>query len=208
MLFPGRGGLSVLRSGPPERRLPRVGELSTGQVNKTERNGVMKVHLINRTIRLVSVMTVAAAAAMTIAASTAGASVTAPARTATHSTTAHAAPSPATKSTPKTKNAPLAPAGCNNGNLCEYNAGNGGNLCFQTNRNTGWPGGCAYHNEGEYNRNGNGVYMYGPVAGHTCDYLLYSGHYLLYNANDHFEGGGGSCTSYTLEHKLGWSDFI
>src|SRR5262249_54810072 len=68
-------------------------------------------------------------------------------------------------SAPKTHNTTLSPPkGCNNGNLCEYNSGNGGNLCFQTNRSRLWPGGCAFHNEGEYNRNGNAVFLIGVVA--------------------------------------------
>jgi hypothetical protein len=104
---------------------------------------------------------------------------------------------------------PDAPAGCNGNNFCEYNKGNGGNLCFQTNANRAtWPTACGDHNEGEYNRNGNAVYMYDVANYGDCWYLLYSGHYLLYNANDHFEGGGGNCTSTTLERKLASSKFI
>jgi hypothetical protein len=167
------------------------------------------MHLINRPIRLASVMAVTVAAAMTIAAGAAGASVTATARTSTHSTTAHAAASAVTKPTPKTQNVPQQPAGCNGNNLCEYNAGNGGSLCFQTNTNRAeWPGGCADHNEGEYNRNSNAVYMYDVGNYGDCWYLLYSGNYLLYNSKDHFEGGGGSCKSETLEHKLASSRFV
>src|SRR5215475_11397625 len=80
-----------------------------------------------------------------------------------------------------------APSGCNNNNLCEYNSGNGGNLCFQTSQSSpGWPSACSYHNEGEYNRNGNAVYLFRSAFYGGCYYLLYSGHYLLYNAKDHF----------------------
>lgn len=103
----------------------------------------------------------------------------------------------------------LAPAGCNSNNFCEYNAGNGGDLCFQTSSNSAsWPSACRDHNEGEYNRNGNAVYMYEYTLYTGCSYLLYSGHYLLYNAKDYFEYGGDSCTSTTLEHRLASSKFV
>jgi hypothetical protein len=49
-----------------------------------------------------------------------------------------------------------------------------------------WPGGCAGHNEGEYNRNGNAADLIGYNQNGECDFVLYSGHYLLYNADDHF----------------------
>jgi hypothetical protein len=140
-------------------------------------------------------MAATAAIALTIGASTAGAAVAAPVGTTPHSTTAHATAKPKAQQ-------PLAPSGCNSGNLCEYNSGNGGNLCFQWSKSADWPGACAYHNEGEYNRNGNAVYLQGNVSGTYCEYLLYSGHYLLYNANDHFQGSNRTCTNATLEHKL------
>jgi hypothetical protein len=162
------------------------------------------MHLANRAIRLVAVMAATAAIALTIGTSTAGAAVTAPAGTTPHSTTAHAA----AVTTAKPQVPPPAPSGCNNGNLCEYNSGNGGNLCFQWSKSADWPGACAYHNEGEYNRNGNGVYLQGNVNGTYCEYLLYSGHYLLYNANDHFQGSNHTCTNATLEHKLYSNLFI
>jgi hypothetical protein len=100
------------------------------------------------------------------------------------------------------------PAGCNKNNLCEYNQGNGGDLCFQTDKSRAWPHACAFHNEGEYNRNGNSVTLKGKVGDDfRCTYLLYSGHYLLYNAKDHFQGSGDTCTRATLEHKL-WANIF
>jgi hypothetical protein len=158
------------------------------------------MHLANRAIKLVTVMAATAAIALTIGASTAGAAVAAPVGTTPHSTTAHAT------AKPKAQQIPAAPSGCNNGNLCEYNSGNGGNLCFQWSKSADWPGACAHQNEGEYNRNGNGVYLQGNPNGHYCTYLLYSGHYLLYNAKDHFQSSG--CTGYTLEHHLYSNLFI
>jgi len=111
-------------------------------------------------------------------------------------------------STPKKTEVPAAPSGCNNYNLCEYNAGNGGNLCFQTRNNENWPGACAGHNEGEYNRASRAVYMYSQTGYAGCDYLLYSGHYLLYNSKDHFQGPDAPCRTETLEHKLHSSKFV
>jgi hypothetical protein len=109
----------------------------------------------------------------------------------------------------------LAPAGCNSNNFCEYNKGNGGDLCFQYTPSTSghtWPSACGDHNEGEYNRWQNAVYMFGYAGSgfglEECYYLLYSGHYLLYNAKDYFQGvwSGGTnkdtCTDHTLEHDL------
>ena len=157
------------------------------------------MHLANRAIRLVTGMVATAAIALTLGASAAGAAVAAPVGTTPHSTTAAV-----TTAKPQV---PATPSGCNNGNLCEYNSGNGGNLCFQTNRSETWPGGCAAHNEGEYDRNGNAVYMFGYNQYGACTYLLYSGHYLLYNANDHFQNGAKNCTSLTLEHRLLSSQF-
>jgi hypothetical protein len=120
-----------------------------------------------------------------------------------------AAPTSAPTTHKATSRAPLAPSGCNNNNFCDYNSGNGGNLCFQqsTDRQY-WPSACADHNEGQYNRNGNAVYMYSVAVYGDCWYLLYSGHYLLYNARDHFQGGPRGCTSETLEHKLVSSRFV
>jgi hypothetical protein len=107
------------------------------------------------------------------------------------------------------KATPEAPAGCNSNNFCEYNSGNGGNLCFQTNSSSAaWPTACRDHNEGEYNRHSNAVYMYRYTLWSGCWYLLYSGHYLLYNAKDYFQGGGDSCRSTTLEHKLASHKFV
>jgi hypothetical protein len=165
------------------------------------------MHLANRAMRLGAVMAAAAAIALTLGASTAGAAMAAPVSATPHNTTAQAAAA----TTAKTQDPPPppAPSGCTGNNFCEYNSGNGGSLCFQTNANDpGWPGGCADHNEGEYNRNGNAVYMYDTGKYGGCYYLLYSGNYLLYNADDHFEGGGGDCTSETLEHKLVSSKFV
>jgi len=156
------------------------------------------MHLANRAIRLVTVMAATAAIALTIGTTTAGAAVAAP-RTTPHSTTAH--PAAATTAKPKAQQIPAAPSGCNSNNFCDYSSGNGGNLCFQQSTSRAvWPIACADHNEGEYNRNGNAVYMYRNAYYSGCWYLLYSGHYLLYNANDHFQSGG--CTNITLEHKL------
>ena len=112
--------------------------------------------------------------------------------------------------TPKQAKAPkvLQPSGCNNNNFCEYNQGNGGDLCFQWSKNGTWPLACQDHNEGEYNRNGNAVYMFQQAGEIGCDYLLYSGHYLLYNAKDYFQGPGDTCQDQTLEHKLRSNSFI
>lgn len=167
----------------------------------------MQVHLVNRSLRLVTIVAVAAVAVMGTAVTGASASTTAPARTAAHSATAHAVTSPA--STPKkNKVVPRAPGGCNNYNLCEYNAGNGGNLCFQTRANENWPGACAGHDEGEYNRGSRAVDMYSQTGYAGCVYLLYSGHYLLYNSKDHFQGPDSLCRGETLEHKLHSSRFV
>ena len=111
-------------------------------------------------------------------------------------------------SAPNTHEAiPAAPGGCNSNNFCDYSSGNGGNLCFQTSQSKAvWSIACADHNEGEYNRNGNAVYMYRNAYYSGCWYLLYSGHYLLYNAKDYFQSGG--CTNITLEHKLYSDRFV
>lgn len=156
------------------------------------------MHLTKRAIRLVTVMAAASAIALTLGTS---AAMAAPVKTAPHSTTAHAAA--VTPGKPKVQ---YQPSGCNNNNFCDYSSGNGGNLCFQNSNSVAvWPVACADHNEGEYNRNGNAVYMYRNAYYSGCWYLLYSGHYLLYNAKDHFQSGG--CTGITLEHKL-YSDKI
>jgi hypothetical protein len=146
---------------------------------------------MNRLARLMGVTASVTFLAVAMMGST-GASASIPASVATH------------VSAPKTHKAatPDAPSGCNNGYFCEYNAGNGGNLCFQTKKGGNWPGGCVRENEGEYNRNGNGYYMYGYTQYGRCDYLLYSGHYLLYNSKDHFESGAKDCTSLKLEHNV------
>lgn len=162
----------------------------------------MQVHLVSRSLRLVTIMAVAAAAVMTITAASASAFTTARARTAAHAVTAHTVTSPATKAKKTRASERRAPGGCNNYNFCEYNSGNGGNLCFQTRNNQNFPGACADHNEGEYNRRSSAVYMYSQSDYHGCDYLLYSGHYLLYNAKDHFQGPNQSCRDETLEHRL------
>lgn len=162
------------------------------------------MHLAKRATRLVTVMAAAAAIALTIGASTAGAAVAAPAGT-PHSTTAHHATA-ATTAKPKAQQIAAAPGGCNNGNLCVYNAGNGGNLCFQWNKNGDWKLACKDTNEGEYNRNGNAVTLQGNPSGRYCTYFLYSGHYLLYNSKDHFQSNG--CTGYTLEHHLYANEFV
>jgi hypothetical protein len=115
-------------------------------------------------------------------------------------------------STPRSVQRPHQPGGCNSNQFCEYNQGNGGDLCFSTAESRNWPAPCALENEGEYNRNGNAVYMHQGPNQLYCWYLLYSGHYLLYNADDYFQGGskpgGGSCTGETLEHKLASSSFV
>jgi len=145
---------------------------------------------MNRIARLMVVTTSVAFLALAMMGSTV-ASASTPTRAATH------------MSVPGTQKAiPTAPSGCNNGNLCEYNSGNGGNLCFQWHSSGDWPGACEYQNEGEYNRHGNAVYLQGNVNRTYCTYLLYSGHYLLYNAKDYFQGSNDTCTDATLEHKL------
>jgi len=161
----------------------------------------MQVRLVNRSLRLVAVVSMAAAAVTGIVASSASASTTAPSRAAAHAATAHAAAAPAM--TPR-----RAPSGCNNYNLCEYNAGNGGNLCFQTRNSENWPSACADHNEGEYNRGSRAVYLYSQTGETGCYYLLYSGHYLLYNANDKFQGPNQACRNEKLEHHLASSKFV
>ena len=122
-------------------------------------------------------------------------------------------------SAPRTHKAvPAAPAGCNSDNFCEYNAGNGGNLCFQYRPSTNghnWPAACARKNYGEYNRWGNAVYMFGYAGSgfglEECYYLLYSGHYLLDNTHDYFQGvwSGGTnqdtCTDKSLKQDVGAS---
>jgi hypothetical protein len=129
------------------------------------------------------------------------ASAATPTRPATHMLAARTH-----KATPKT---PAAPAGCNNGNLCVYNAGNGGNLCFQTNRSlANWPTACNRTNEGEFNRNGNAVQLCEGSGCLGCEYLLFSGHFLLFNAKDFFQGPGDFCTDMTLEKKLGSNRFV
>ena len=164
----------------------------------------MQVDLAKRSLKLTVAATVAAITVM----SSANASTTAPARPAAQAATAHGAASP-TKA-PKSTKTPkvLAPGGCNNYNFCEYNAGNGGDLCFQTRQNSStWPSACAYHNEGEYNRGSSAVKMWSAPGYKGCYYLLYSGHYLLYNENDKFQGPSG-CTNTELEHNLTSSDFV
>ena len=59
-----------------------------------------------------------------------------------------------------------------------------------------------------YNRASRAVYMYSQTGYAGCDYLLCSGHYPLYNANDHFQGPDSLCRGETLEHKLHSSKFV
>lgn len=142
--------------------------------------------MLNRSLRLVAIIAVAAAAVMGTAVTGVSASTMAPATTAAYAV----------------------PKGCNNYNFCEYNAGNGGNLCFQTRKSENWPSECADHNEGEYNRGTHAVLMYSQANYKGCYYLLYSGHYLLYNAKDYFQGPSDFCRHETLEHKLVSSKFV
>lgn len=79
-----------------------------------------------------------------------------------------------------------APSGCNSGNYCSYNQGNGGSLCFQTHINQNWPSGCANKNDSGYNRNGNAVNLYWGPSYQDAYYTLYSGHYLLYMTQNTF----------------------
>jgi hypothetical protein len=172
----------------------------------------MQVHLVNGIPRLVTVVVVTSAAVMSVTASSAGASTTSHARTAAHIAAAHSAATPATALKGKTKGSDHTPDGCNNYNFCEYNAGNGGNLCFQTRKDSpSWPStpqqSCAYNNEGEYNRGSNAIIMYSGPDYAGCYYTLYSGHYLLYNADDKFQGPKG-CKNTKLEYNLDSSKFL
>jgi hypothetical protein len=169
------------------------------------------VHLVNRSLKLVTVTAIAmaTAAVMGVAAGSASASTTALARTTAHVAAEHAGISPAM--TPKKTKAPrtLQPKGCNNRQFCEYNKGNGGSLCFQTGSDSSeWPSACGYHNQGEYNRGSNAIYMYSGPGYIGCYYLLYSGNYLLYNADDDFQGGPEGCTTLTMATNLDSSKFV
>jgi len=163
---------------------------------------------VNRIAKFMGVTASVAFLAVAMMGSTASASTQA--RAATHA------------SAPRTHKAtPKAPAGCNSDNFCEYNGANGGNLCFQYRPSTNghnWPSACARHNGGEYNRYSNGVYMFGYAGSgfglEECYYLLYSGHYLLNNHYDYFEGvwSGGTneatCRNHTLVNDLGASESV
>jgi hypothetical protein len=88
----------------------------------------------------------------------------------------------------------LAPKGCNNGNFCSYNGGNGGSLCFQTNRNTAsWPADCRDHNDSAYNRNPNSVDLYYLINYSDAYYILYQGNYLLYMNQNKFNECSNNC---------------
>lgn len=170
----------------------------------------MQVNLINRSLRQVTITAAAAAAVMSIAASSASAATTAPASTAVPAAVAHAVTSSAT--TAKGTKAPKVrqPGGCNNYFFCEYNNGNGTNLCFQSRNDVpNWTSACNHHNDGEYNRGGNAVYMYSHPNYTGCYYLLYSGHYLLDNkSGDYFQGAGDACTDQNLWDDLASDKFV
>jgi hypothetical protein len=106
-----------------------------------------------------------------------------------------------------------APSGCNSNNFCSYNAGNGGSLCFQTSSDrSSWPGACAGHNDGAYNRNGNSVNLYWGYNYSDAYYTLYSGNYLLYMSKNKFNecvGGGTHCAGYndTMQNQVVSSAF-
>jgi hypothetical protein len=96
-----------------------------------------------------------------------------------------------------------APAGCNSGNYCSYNQGNGGDLCFQTHINQNWPNGCANQNDSGYNRNGNAIDLFWGFDQSGAWYTLYSGHYLLYMTQNYFNncstcGGYGQQLGYNV----------
>jgi hypothetical protein len=105
------------------------------------------------------------------------------------------------------------PDGCNNNNFCSYNAGNGGDLCFQTSSNKSvWPSACLDANDGAYNRNGNSINLYRGLNYTDAYFTLYSGNYLLYMSKNDFNAcpnGGTNCSGYgqDMQNKVGSSRF-
>jgi len=81
----------------------------------------------------------------------------------------------------------LAPKGCLGDNFCSYNKGNGGSLCFQSDKSKPtWATACENHNDGAYNRNANSVNLYYlPLYGGAYS-TLYSGNYWLYMSKNYF----------------------
>jgi hypothetical protein len=105
------------------------------------------------------------------------------------------------------------PDGCNNNNFCSYNAGNGGDLCFQTSSDRSeWPAACLDHNDGAYDRNGNSVNLYWGIGYSEAYYTLFSGNYLPYmskNKFNHCVGGGTGCAGYNeaMQNQVASSAF-
>jgi hypothetical protein len=98
----------------------------------------------------------------------------------------------------------LAPGGCNSGNFCSYNKGNGGDLCFQTNVNVPyWSENCANHNQSAYNRNINSINLYYGGDYWDAYSVLGSGNYWLYMDNNYFNRCGTDC--YGLNEPMGYN---
>ena len=146
--------------------------------------------IIHRSLRLVGLATILAGLLIGTSASLASAATTHTGAAGSASTVnLPSKPKPTTSHVPN-----LTPKGCNSGNFCSYNAGNGGHLCFQTNKNIGaWSDACANHNDSAYNRNGNSVNLYYFAAYGGAYATLYSGNYFLYMNQNHFNECTASC---------------
>lgn len=94
----------------------------------------------------------------------------------------------------------FAPSGCNSGNFCSYNQGNGGSLCFQTNTDTAyWPVSCADQNDSAFDNSSTAINLYWGWDYSDAYFHLCANCYLLYMTQNYFNqcpGGGTSCPGY------------
>ena len=108
----------------------------------------------------------------------------------------------------------LTPKGCNSGNFCSYINGNGGSLCFQTNKSVpAWPSGCMDNNDSAYNHSSHPVNLYYYTDYSDAYASLGAGNYWLYMSKNHFNkcsDGSGSCDGlgYEMQNNVESNKFF
>lgn len=97
----------------------------------------------------------------------------------------------------------FAPSGCDSGNFCSYNQGNGGALCFQSSTSTAyWPVACADQNDSAFDNSSRAIDLYWGWDYSDAYFQLCANCYLLYMTQNYFNacpGGGTSCSGYGQE---------